>query len=42
MLQKAGIQRSMLRMLPWTLAFAGVTIPQWDLAATFANLGNVD
>jgi hypothetical protein len=28
-------------MLPWTPAFARVTTPQDDLAATFANLRNV-
>src|SRR6202035_5866082 len=40
MLAKAGIQGPMLRMVPWTPACAGVTIPQCDVAATFANLRN--
>ena len=40
MLARAGIQGPMLRMVPWTPACAGVTIPQCDVAATFANLRN--
>ena len=40
MLAKAGIQGPMLRMVLWIPACAGVTIPQCDVAATFANLRN--
>jgi hypothetical protein len=37
---EAGIQGSILRTLPWLPACAGVTIPEGDLVATFANLRN--